>query len=363
MTQARGRPIKQGLDYFALDVSMNDEVELIEAAHGIAGFAILVKMYQKIYSEGYYLDWDKRQQLLTSIRIGVDVNVLNAVINDCVEWGIFNKDLFDDFQILTSRRIQDQFVRATTRRARVEIVKDYWLIELPCRDNVIVLSIDGAVIADINSINTGNKPPSRPLSDDINAVATELMSCNNSQSKSKSKSKSKSQSKSESNISTLLLNSDLSPSGESAPESMPESKEVKRNLNQERFDEFWSLYPRKVGKQAALKAWRKIRPDADLHAKIVAAVNSQKTTEQWTIENGRFVPNPTTWLNQGRWDDELPKGNGQSGGRRGPYVSERDRIKEAHEYDHPTDIKYSPVFQAFYEKELAKKAQEEQNHD
>ena len=57
------------------------------------------------------------------------------------------------------------------------------------------------------------------------------------------------------------------------------------------------------------------------------------------------------------------KGNGQSGGRQGPYVSERDRIKEAHEYDHPTDIKYSPVFQAFYEKELAKKAQEEQNHD
>ena len=150
---------------------------------------------------------------------------------------------------------------------------------------------------------------------------------------------------------------------ESTVESVPESKETKKDLQRERFDEFWSLYPRKVGKQAALKAWRKIRPDADLHAKIVAAVNSQKTTEQWTIENGRFVPNPTTWLNQGRWDDELPKGNGQSGGRQGPYVSERDRIKEAHEYDHPTDIKYSPVFQAFYEKELAKKAQEEQNHD
>jgi hypothetical protein len=56
------RPKKQGLEYFPLDVTMDDKVQLIEAKHGIIGFGILIKMYQKIYSEGYYYSWEEEQQ-------------------------------------------------------------------------------------------------------------------------------------------------------------------------------------------------------------------------------------------------------------------------------------------------------------
>ena len=42
------RPVKQGLDYFALDVKMDDETELIEAEHGHLGFFVLIKMFQKM---------------------------------------------------------------------------------------------------------------------------------------------------------------------------------------------------------------------------------------------------------------------------------------------------------------------------
>ena len=82
---------------------------------------------------------------------------------------------------------------------------------------------------------------------------------------------------------------------------------AKKSTIEARFDEFWSAYPKRVGKQAALKSWKRIAPTAELHGKIMQAVNEQKRWDQWCRENGRYIPNPATWLNQGRWDDE-PEG-------------------------------------------------------
>ena len=70
------------------------------------------------------------------------------------------------------------------------------------------------------------------------------------------------------------------------------------------FDEFWAAYPRKVGKGDALKAWKKIKPSGELRSRISAAIEAAKGCEQWQRENGRFIPNPATWLNQERWDDD-----------------------------------------------------------
>jgi len=82
-------------------------------------------------------------------------------------------------------------------------------------------------------------------------------------------------------------------------------KEKPQELQDRRFAEFWQEYPAKVGKQAALKAWKKIKPDADLFSKIMEAVKAAKGSKQWQRDNGQYIPHPTTWLNQGRWDDEI----------------------------------------------------------
>ncbi|MFA7087291.1 MAG: hypothetical protein WC145_11550, partial [Aliarcobacter sp.] len=119
----------------------------------------------------------------------------------------------------------------------------------------------------------------------------------------------------------------------------------------DQFDQFWAIYPRKVGKQAVFKIWTKLNPDKDLFGKILQAVEKHKQSEQWTKDNGQFIPNPSTWLNQGRWDDELPQGNGKAYNQRQQAQSDRNRIREDHEYDDPTDISNSPIFQAWYEKE------------
>ncbi len=70
------------------------------------------------------------------------------------------------------------------------------------------------------------------------------------------------------------------------------------------FDEFWKAYPKKVGKGAAIRAWKKIRPGAELRATMIAAVVKQKVSDQWRKERGQYIPHPATWLNQMRWEDE-----------------------------------------------------------
>lgn len=69
------------------------------------------------------------------------------------------------------------------------------------------------------------------------------------------------------------------------------------------FDRFWALYPRKVGKAKAIAVWNRLKVNGKLE-QVLAAVEAQKKSEQWTREGGRFIPHPTTWLNEGRWDDE-----------------------------------------------------------
>lgn len=68
------------------------------------------------------------------------------------------------------------------------------------------------------------------------------------------------------------------------------------------FDSFWQAYPRKVGKGAARKAWAKVDISNGQLGMILAAVERQKTCEQW--QEARYIPHPATWLNQQRWEDE-----------------------------------------------------------
>lgn len=70
------------------------------------------------------------------------------------------------------------------------------------------------------------------------------------------------------------------------------------------FKSFWQAYPKKVGKKAAETAWRKAKGKPPL-SQIINAISKQAKSEQWRKDDGQFIPNPTTWINQGRWDDDL----------------------------------------------------------
>lgn len=71
------------------------------------------------------------------------------------------------------------------------------------------------------------------------------------------------------------------------------------------FDIFWAEYPKKVGKSVATASWVKINPDKELFDKIMLGLKNYKSSKQWAEQDGRFIHNPSTWLNQKRWEDEL----------------------------------------------------------
>jgi hypothetical protein len=73
------------------------------------------------------------------------------------------------------------------------------------------------------------------------------------------------------------------------------------------FLTFWSAYPRKVGKDEAYRTWQKRNGDMPSIDGILASISKQKTSAQWQKDGGQFIPHPATWLNQGRWNDEIPE--------------------------------------------------------
>lgn len=71
------------------------------------------------------------------------------------------------------------------------------------------------------------------------------------------------------------------------------------------LERFWPAYPRKVAKPKALRAWEKLQPDDALVEEMLVALEQQKHSTQWTKDGGEFIPHPSTWLNQRRWEDQL----------------------------------------------------------
>jgi len=68
------------------------------------------------------------------------------------------------------------------------------------------------------------------------------------------------------------------------------------------FERFWSLYPKKMAKPEALKAWAKIKPlEVPL---ILEVLPIAKRSKDWVKEGGQFIPYPATWLNRRQWEDD-----------------------------------------------------------
>lgn len=95
---------------------------------------------------------------------------------------------------------------------------------------------------------------------------------------------------------------DIQPSASTA--SATASATATKNKYTDRFAEFWDAYPRKVGKDAARRIYEKRRPDEEIHAQMLAAIESQRRSPAWVKDGGQFIPHPSTWLSQGRWQDE-----------------------------------------------------------
>ena len=75
-------------------------------------------------------------------------------------------------------------------------------------------------------------------------------------------------------------------------------------LGENAFDIFWDFYPKKVGRIPASEKFAEVEVPLQV---LLKAIKEQQQSLQWQRDGGAFIPNPATWLQERRWEDELPR--------------------------------------------------------
>jgi len=97
-------------------------------------------------------------------------------------------------------------------------------------------------------------------------------------------------------------------------EPVPLSKASNRR-HEQTFEAFWAVWPKREGKAKALASWLRLKPKPESVQAIIEAISRHQVAKNWARENWRYCPLPATWLNERRWDDELPEVSDDDSGR------------------------------------------------
>ena len=123
--------IKSGLDFFPLDVCLDKKFELIEAEYGLTGFGVIVHLLQEIYGkEGYYIEWTEEVALLFARKVGLGGSVVSEIIEASIRRGMFDKEMYDKYHVLTSKGIQERYFEAVNRRKTLEVDYNILLVDV-----------------------------------------------------------------------------------------------------------------------------------------------------------------------------------------------------------------------------------------
>ena len=109
------RPTKLGLDYFPHDTHTDEDtaLQLLEAEFGLDGYAVYFKLLESIYAQGYAKQWGEDECLLFAKKMGaVTVPKLSEIIKACIRRSLFDEGVYNLFQILTSKAIQQRWLEA-----------------------------------------------------------------------------------------------------------------------------------------------------------------------------------------------------------------------------------------------------------
>lgn len=124
------RMSKQGLDYFPMDTDIFNDLKIRKLIKYQGGKAISVYalLLCNIYKNGYYIEWDEELPFICSELTGFDEAYVLEVIKTCLSLGLFSKELFDKYEVLTSKGIQERYSRICQQCRRVCNITDYNLL-------------------------------------------------------------------------------------------------------------------------------------------------------------------------------------------------------------------------------------------
>lgn len=145
------RPTAKGVEYFPLNVNfINDlKVRKLLLSCGAEAIAVLIYLLSTIYKdEGYYVEIHEDEIDLIALDVNVTPEFVLEVINKACEVRLFDVNLYNNFNILTSKGIQERYLKITERRKNSVVITQFNLINV----------YNNSVNVNNNSINVDNNP-------------------------------------------------------------------------------------------------------------------------------------------------------------------------------------------------------------
>ena len=135
----------KGLSFFPLNTNFfeNEKIEIINAKYGLEASAVMIKLLCKIYNNSFYIKWDETICKVFTKQCGTRFNSSKVwkIIDEMINLTFFDKSSFEKHGILTSKKIQEIFFEAISRRKRFDCKNvEYLLIPLPDKLNVNKMS-------------------------------------------------------------------------------------------------------------------------------------------------------------------------------------------------------------------------------
>ena len=127
------RPTAKGVEYFPLNVNfINDlKVRKLLLSCGAESIAVLIYLLSTIYKdEGYYVEIHKDEIDLIALDVNVTPEFVLEVINKACEVRLFDVNLYNNFNILTSKGIQERYLKITERRKNSVVITQFNLINV-----------------------------------------------------------------------------------------------------------------------------------------------------------------------------------------------------------------------------------------
>ena len=125
------RIAKSGLEYFPFDIDFFQDIRIRKLIKRQGGKAVTVYalLLCLIYKNGYYMQWDDELPFIGSEMSGFDEAYVSEVIKTCLTLGLFDKNLYDTEQVLTSKGIQVRYCNIQRLNKRMSRIDRYSLIE------------------------------------------------------------------------------------------------------------------------------------------------------------------------------------------------------------------------------------------
>lgn len=142
------RKVEIGIDYYPCNTDhvTHKKIKLLVSDHKSDGFWIYECLKCEIYRvKGYFMNVADQDDLTMFAQdiCKLPVSLVNDVIAACIKRELFNKNLYDQHKILTSDRIQENYLGATNRRTAVKMIREYLLIDPSSHEKIVVVDING----------------------------------------------------------------------------------------------------------------------------------------------------------------------------------------------------------------------------